>query len=334
MPIYSRSGNFEIIERGDPPHIGFHFWSLHAPWTKSACNMPLHLGCGVKSVSYGMFILKIKTSIRNAHGIDVASEVCKQTMHFCKLTFVTPTNFVVLETQCFAQNQNLLRVSLSWTNGANFGEQGRSAHVCCPNTREHEFDRFFKVLLCPSLQLKRFQSSLNQFDSASPECDKIANLKCFQINFVNFDQSFSTVESILTDLIFLLPPPPDMNQFKSTWIFLSQLWLICKCSGTCVMAKPLQRIHCKRNWNNNAQLCDMTISWHQNRQITTLIQLLYPNTRKPPFWSNFCDVMTFWWFLTQKNQKKAILAKGRFFVVEVSRELVEISRDSRDASRD
>ena len=274
MPIYSRSGNFEIIERGDPPHIGFHFWSLHAPWTKSACNMPLHLGCGVKSVSLGMFILKIKTSIRNAHGIDVANEVCKQTMHFCKLTFVTPTNFVVLETLCFAQNQNLLRFSSSWTNGANFGEQGRSAHVCCPNTREHEFDRFFKVLLCPTLQLKRFQSSLNQFDSASPECDKIVNLKCFQINFVNFDQSFSTFESILVDLISssLLPLIwINLNQPEFFWVNFD--WF------ASVQAHVWWQNPCNVFTASETEITTPnSVTW----------RFLDTKTDRSPLWSNFC----------------------------------------------
>ena len=122
--------------------------------------------------------------------LTLQAKFCKQTMHFCKLTFVTPTTFVVLETLCFAQNQNLLRFSSSWTNGANFGEQGHSAHVCCPNTREHEFDRFFKALLCPTLQLKRFQSSLNQFDSASPECDKNSKLEMFSDQFCQFRSEF------------------------------------------------------------------------------------------------------------------------------------------------
>ena len=302
-----------MIERGDPPHIGFHSWSLHAPWTKSACNMPLHLGCGMKSVSLGMFILKIKTSLRNAHGIDVASEVCKQTMHFCKLAFVTPTNLLFWKCCALPKIKTFFGFRRPGPTAQILANKGILRMFVAQTRANMNLIEFLRCCFAPPSNWNVFNQAWISLIQLLQNATKIVNLKCFQINFVNFDQSFPHLSQFWS---IWFPPPssPWFESIKSTWISLSQLWLICKRSGTCVMAKPLQRIHCKWNWKkNNAQLCDMTIYWHQNRQITTLIQLLYPNTRKPPFWSNFCDVMTFWWFLTQKNQKKAILAKEGFF---------------------
>ena len=176
---------------------------------------------------------------------------------------------------------------------------------------------FLRCCCAPPSNWNVFNQAWISLIQLSPECDKIVNLKCFQINFVNFDQSFFHIWVNLSRFYFspsLLPL--ILNQFRSTWIrFGSTLTRFASVQAHVWWQKPLQCIHCKWNWKkNNAQLCDMTIFWHPNRQITILIQLLYPNTRKPPFWSNFCDVMTFWWFLTQNKSKKAILAKGRVFL--------------------
>ena len=315
MPIYLRFGNFQMIERGDPPHIGFHFWSLHAPWTKSACNMPLHLGCGVKE----RVARHVHSQNQNINTQCTRHWRCKRSLQ-ANNAFLQVNICYSNEPCCFGNAVFCTKLKAFFgfrRPGPTAQNLANKSILCMFVAQTHANMNLIDFLRCcfaPPSNWNVFNQAWISLIQFPQNATKIVNLKCFQINFVNFDQSFSTFESILVDLISSLPPPPNLYQFKSTWIHfestLTDLQVfrhMCDAKNRCnvLTASDAEK-------KNNAQLCDMTIFWHPNRQITILIQFLYPNTRKPPFGSNFCDVMTFLWFLTQKRLRGQFCRKEGF----------------------